>query len=106
MVANLDMFEPTEEIIHNADFNWDFYNWDIYGNNLYDAKIKQLQERQKTLVVQNVQINSCGDLAIQFCQDIVLEVFMNASFDECWRFFQQQSSEPHLVMTGQGVATY
>lgn len=31
LLANLDMFEPTEELASKESFDWDTFDWDVQG---------------------------------------------------------------------------
>lgn len=104
LIANLDMFEPANSIENNPSFDWNTFNWDVQGLNRYDEWTNQFKkEYGESLWVRNVNVNSFGDLTIVMDQDIVIEVFANASTEECWRFFKRNAEEEHLVVTGQGV---
>lgn len=103
LLANTDMFEPTESLKNSTSFDWDTYNWDQAGFNRYDAWTALYREYpQNFLIVKDVTVNPFGDLFLEYNQNMVLEVFINNSIDECWRFFEK-SSQTHLVVTGQGL---
>ena len=99
LIANLDMFEPTEAIETSPDFDWDTYNWDVQGCNLYDQWMAQVDK--KSLIVSDVNVGDFGDLTVVFSNNTVLEVFINASGGECWRFFEGRGG--HLVVAAAGV---
>ena len=54
------------------------------------------------LVVIGVFVSQYGDLTIKMNNGIEIEVFINMSKDECWRFFRRHS-ENHLIIGGDGI---
>lgn len=105
LMANFDMFEPTEEVENGPSFDWDTWSdmgWDTQGLNLYDAWALNLKKQGGEHVVEAIEVNDVGDLTVRFSGDMVLEVFNNSSQTECWRFFEVSAKE-HLVVTGQGI---
>lgn len=104
LIANLDMFEPTETLENSPSFDWDTFDWDVQGFNRYDEWVKQFKkENGEQLTVQKVTVSNFGDLSIELNQNVVIEVFLNTSAEECWRFFERNSKNDHLVVTGQGI---
>lgn len=104
LVANSDMFEPTETLQSSPSFDWETFNWDVQGFNRYDEWVKQFKkEFDEPITVQTINVNNFGDLTIELSQNIVIEVFINATTEECWRFFERTSKDDHLVVTGQGI---
>jgi len=59
------------------------------------------QVDKKSLIVSDVNVGDFGDLTIIFSDNTVLEVFINASGGECWRFFEETGD--HLVVAAAGV---
>jgi len=98
-----DIFQPSE-IVENAEcFNFENFDWDVQGNNRYDEKVKLFSEKYSfNLCVSEVSLNQFGDLLIQLSGAVKIEVFVNASRGECWRFFKR-NSDSHLVITGEGL---
>lgn len=102
IIANLDMYEPTIEVQKKPDFDWDTYNWEVKGNNCYDIWIQEFRKSNRNGVVKNIRISNLGDLTIEIDNGMVIEVFINTSFSECWRFFER-SSDDHLIINGKGL---
>lgn len=99
LIANLDMFKPTEKLEGNPSFDWD-----VKGSNRYDEWTKKYnKDKDNYVVVENIFVNDFGDLTIKCSNNIIIEIFMNASNDECWRFFERTSKDDHLVVTGKGI---
>lgn len=106
VVANLDMFDPLPEIEGSQSFDWDSYNWDVQGVNCYDRWSQGFVnevENGKVGIVRKVHVNHLGDLIIEIDNGMVIEVFMNSSKEECWRFFERESDGHHLVVMGTGL---
>lgn len=101
-IANLDMFEPTKAMEADASFDWERYNWDVQGFNCYDEWALHWEKDVREAVVEAVEVSSFGDLTIKFSGGLILEVFINNTQSECWRFFQRHAEE-HLVVTALGV---
>ncbi|MGI5897407.1 MAG: hypothetical protein ACOX6U_10745 [Oscillospiraceae bacterium] len=104
LIANLDMFEPTETLKNSPSFDWDTFDWDVQGFNRYDEWVKQFKkENEGRLTIQKVTVSNFGDLLIELSQNVFIEVFQNTAAEECWRFFERNSKNDHLVVTGQGI---
>jgi len=104
LIANSDMFEPTEELQNTPSFDWNTFNWDVQGFNIFDKFAKQFKiEYGEELTVQKITVGCFGDLKIELDQNVVIEVFINSSKEECWRFFEKGTKNEHLVVTGQGL---
>jgi hypothetical protein len=55
-------------------------------------------------MVEKVSVNKFGDLKITLTNDFALDVFMDYSEGECWRFFDMSvRDQAHLVILGQGI---
>ena len=103
-IANLDMFEPTKAVEESPSFSWDTFNYDIQGINLYDEWAKKYnQDKETHVIVQDITVNAFGDLLIHCSQGLFIEVIVNDSMNECWRFFELTADEQHLVISGQGI---
>lgn len=102
IVANLDMYEPTIELQKKPDFDWDTYDWEPKGNNCYDTWILKFRKGEHSGTVKNINISNLGDITIEIDNGMIIEVFVNTSLNECWRFFERNSDE-HLIITGNGL---
>ena len=92
LIANLDMFEPSESLKNSPSFDWETFDWDVQGFNRFDEWATQFNKGiAKLLSVKEVCINDFGDLIIIFDENIVFEVFNNSTEEECWRFFRKGS---------------
>lgn len=101
LYAGADMFQPSERITVNGEIDLETFEWDIQGNNLYDEKVKLFMEKYaQNLRVNHISINPLGDLSIQLSQKLQIDVFVDSSTEECWRFLKRHSSEQHLVVGG------
>ncbi|MCL2807483.1 MAG: hypothetical protein FWD27_04870 [Coriobacteriia bacterium] len=86
LVANLDMYEPTESLSGNESFDYDAFDWDAKGANRYDEWIEDVGLASLSgLKVVDTKVNSCGDLTILLEQYIEIEVFLNHITYLCWR---------------------
>ena len=106
IVANLDMFDPLPEIEGSQSFDWNSYNWDVQGANCYDRWSQGFVnevENGKAGIVRKIHVNDLGDLIIEIDNGMVIEVFLNSSREECWRFFERESEGHHLVVKGTGL---
>ena len=102
-VASADIFQPSESLELSDTFDFKAFDWDIQGNNRYDEKISLFREKYSSnLLVNDISINELGDLLIQLSENVKIEVFVNMSKEECWRFFKRHS-DSHLVITGEGI---
>ena len=98
--ASADIFQPSEAIESSHDFSWENFEWDIQGNNKYDERVDLFSEIYSyKLTVKDVFINQFGDLSIHLNNNIKIEVFVNMSDEESWRFFERRSDK-HLVIYG------
>jgi hypothetical protein len=105
LTANLEMFEPTQALEESPSFDWETFNWDVQGFNCYDEWTKKYnKDKEHQAVVENIIVNDFGDLTINCSNNISIDVFVNAATKECWRFFEKNAKDDHLVITGQGVA--
>lgn len=102
LIANLDMFDPTEAVQKSPSFDWDTYDWDIQGANCYDKWAEKFRKETREGIVREVRISDLGDLTIEIDNGMIIEVFINSSTKECWRFFKRESDD-HLVVTGTGL---
>lgn len=103
LIANLDMYEPTETLENSPSFDWETFNWDIKGINLFDEwAIRFNKGIGNKLSVSDIFIDSIGDVTIKFDSNIILEVFLNSSKEEYLRFFKLGDKE-HLVVTASGI---
>ncbi len=102
IIANLDMYEPTIELQEQSNFDWDTFDWEIKGNNCYDIWIQEFRMKNRNAIVQNIIINDWGDLTIEVDNGMIIEVFVNSSLNECWRFFERNSDD-HLIINGSGL---
>lgn len=103
LTANLDMFEPTEEIEGAPSFDWETYDWDVQGFNLFDKWTGEWKKNGQEVKVETVEVGDFGDLTIRFSNGMFLGVFLNGSATECWRFFERDSDAEHLVVTADGI---
>ena len=100
ILASSDFYEPNSHLKWTKEFNWD-----KCGNNLFDEKSDQWLTKNTPIYVQYVKYNSWGDLFLKFTNGDRLEVFINKSNEsEAWRFFECDSEQKHLVVTGLGFS--
>lgn len=103
IIASSDIFQPSDRIKSNDGFDYETFEWDIQGNNRYDERVKQFFEKySRNLKVNAVSVNQVGDLLIQLSGKIRIEVFIDMSEEECWRFFKRHSGH-HLVIGAEGI---
>lgn len=103
LVTNTDMFEPSELALSNTEYDPETFDWDIQGENQYDEWVRKLDPNfLSNLRVIDVNVNKYGDLTIQLNHNIAIDVFVNFTTDECWRFFKTETDE-HLVISGNGL---
>lgn len=100
LFAGADIFQPSEMIAVSEKFDLETFEWDVQGNNLYDENVKLFMEKySQNLTVNDVFMNQLGDLSIQLSERVKIDVFVNMSREECWRFFKRHSDN-HLVIGG------
>ena len=103
IIASSDIFQPSDRIKSNDEFDYETFEWDIQGNNRYDERVKKFFEKYShNLKVNAVSVNQVGDLSIQLSGKIRIEVFIDMSEEECWRFFKRLSGR-HLVIGAEGI---
>ncbi len=102
LIANLDMFEPTRAMEEAPSFDWHTFDWDVQGFNRFDEWALLWKKDGREATVEAIEISDFGDLTIRFSGELILEVFTNNAWDECWRFFERRAGE-HLVVTAQGI---
>jgi hypothetical protein len=105
LMANFDMFEPTDEAKNASSFDWNVWSdaaWDTQGANLYDEWALSWIRDGHTSEVETIEISETGDLTIRFCDGLILETFNNNSKSECWRFFERHA-DSDLIVTGCGI---
>ena len=87
LLANLDIFQPSNELENSENFSWDNFNWDVKGNNLFDTNAPDVLQSLSETTVEDIELTSFGDITITFSNDTFLQTFSNASNDEQWRLF-------------------
>lgn len=101
--AGADIFQPSKMIQSSGEIDLETFEWDVQGNNRYDENVKLfIEEYSYNLKVNEVLMNQWGDLSIQLSENIKIEVFINMSEEECWRFFKRHSGY-HLVIGAEGI---
>ena len=120
VVASSDIYVPNSKIV-KQDFhsNWHAtgirildskhnekeFDWDVQGNSLFDEKAQQWLDTSNPINVKEYKITRWGDLLLTFSNDDRLEIYVDCSDEaECWRFFQCESNNKHLVVTGTGIS--
>jgi hypothetical protein len=111
IVGTNDMYYPSSKIFTKPDFDWtkwydgEYGERDAIGNESFDEICEQYFNNELTdYIVKTIKANKFGDLKIEFENGFKLEVFVDTcGDDECWRFFDMESEDDHLVVTGQGL---
>ncbi|MBE6913031.1 MAG: hypothetical protein E7473_10955 [Ruminococcaceae bacterium] len=87
------------------DFDEETFEWDEPGNNSFDEKSEtHFLNTNLEFVVKRISAKGFGDLEISLTNDICIEIFVDTSEEESWRFFEVgKSEEGHIVVTGKGV---
>ena len=97
ILASSDMYIPNSKMQFVHEFDWD-----VQGANRFDELAKAW--KGNTIIVDSLKSDDFGGLKIYFSNEAVLEIFPDMSApEECWRFFECQSAEKHVVITGQGI---
>lgn len=97
VTGHADLWDPVEDSAP-YDANWDYEK----SPNLQDARMTQWLERNE-LVVSKVEADEFGGAAISFHQGFVLRLFPGGSRGEDWRFFQPNTDNEHLVISGGAI---
>ncbi len=72
---------------------------------IFDKKMYEQRPIIENLKVIACNMNSVGDLKIDFSNGYVLEIFIDTSQEEeCWRILKMESDEKHYVVYGKGVS--
>ena len=101
--AGADIFQPSKAIQVDEEIDLYTFEWDVQGNNRFDENVKLFIEKySQNLKVNEVFMNQLGDLAIQLSEKVKIEVFINMSEEECWRFFQRHTGY-HLIVGAEGI---
>lgn len=95
-IGSGDMYIPSSK--YNS--NYTDFEWDKAGNNLFDENASYFVNKVAPIIAQKIEINSFGDVKIQFTEEIYLEIFVNNSNnEEQWRFFTKSSNSAHIIVT-------
>ena len=88
--ASADIFQSSDFLENSEEFDYDTFDWDIQENSRYDERVDSFIDKYlNKLVVIGVFVSQYGDLTIKMNNGIEIEVFINMSKDECWRFFRR-----------------
>lgn len=100
LITDTDKYLPA-----SPEIDYDTFNWDVQGNNLLDKWCEEFNKNlSDKIIIDSVEINNFGDLTVYFSNFITLTVYAGmASDEECWRFFEWNGKEEHLVITGRGI---
>lgn len=100
LTARRDMYVPADGSDPTDDFDWQ------QTPNLQDKIIGNLFRRdRRELMVQSVEVGAAGRLHAVLDEGFALDVMPDDSLShEHWRLFVPRSTEPHFVVTGDGVA--
>jgi hypothetical protein len=103
LITDSDKYHPTAAVSSEQSFDEETFDWDVQGINRFDEWAQAFNEKYfDDLVVEDVRMNTFGDLTILFNHDISLTAYLEVTSDEeCWRFFVWHSEDPHLVVTGE-----
>lgn len=103
LIGNLDMFYPTPAMAEDPTFSWEAYDWDVQGANAYDQWARRIKGESIPFQVGSPTVSDCGDLTLPLGEGLFLELFLNQTVEEGWRFFCLLPDAPHLVVTGLGL---
>ncbi len=104
VVGNVDLYYPAE-YEPGATVPEDF-DWDTQPNRRDKLLDTFFDNGNRSLVVQEIEVDGAGALRIALSDDHFLEILPNDSIgDECWRFFEAGKNKPHLVVTAKGLQT-
>jgi hypothetical protein len=102
LVTSTDIFLPSAQSAKEPSFDIESFDWDVQGSNRYDEWVKRLDPAfLSSLAVTDAEVGACGDLTVSLERNIAIDVFVDATVDECWRLFNTAGGR-HLVMTGTG----
>ncbi len=87
LLANMDIFQPSNELENSENFSWDNFNWDVKGNNLFDSNVPDVLQALAETTVEDIELTPLGDVTVTFSNGTFLQTFTNASNDEQWRLF-------------------
>lgn len=103
LVTNVDMFRPSASALEKQIFDYDTFDWSKQGENRYDEWVENVsQDFLNSLKVVDAKVTHHGDVTILFMQDIIIDVFIDVTVDECWRLLKRDS-DYQLVMSGNGL---
>jgi hypothetical protein len=98
LLAYDDIYEPRSDMIWTETFNWD-----APEGNLFDEKSKLWFQQNKPLHIDSYKVSRFGDLHLKFSNGHELETFTDDSNRlECWRVYERNSKNDHLVLFGTG----
>lgn len=107
LITDSDKYEPSN--LFKSSSSYDEYSYDF---RILDSSIlhEWLDNNEKKIMinlkVQDIQINTFGDLQLQFDNDISLTVYLETtSHDECWCFFEESTNKIHdFIVYGNGIS--
>lgn len=103
ILAKQDMYQPTDAMEADPEFDWDAFHWDTQGGNRLDQLVAQFLGTPCRFIVKEVAVSRLGDVRLSLNDGFLLEVFCDGSgADECWRVFPH-GTDDHLVVTGLGL---
>jgi hypothetical protein len=98
LLASDDVYEPKTDMVWTETFNWD-----TPDGNLFDEKSKLWFQENKPLYIADFNIGRFGDLYLTFSNGHKLSTLTDTSNKlECWRVFECNSKNDHLVLFGTG----
>ena len=101
-----DIFIPCTHLTDDDKANaYDESGWLKQSSSYFDEAIaKYICDEPFEFVVKKVSVSKFGDLAIEFQNGFVLEVFADSSGEsENWYFYEIDSKEPGFMVLGRGI---
>lgn len=105
-----DLWEPADQ---DKEIDWDTWNYED-GENLqdhrvgallkgYDPKTRSFVNETESLIVEAIDADDFGGVAISLSGGYRLVLFPSGSVGEDWRLFQPSSDPKHFVIAGGAV---
>ena len=92
ILGNMDVYIPREGVSESE------FDWCKIGESVFDENVQKIRQNVLPLKVEEVLIDSIGNLKIKFENELVFEANPNSSIKtEFWRFINNKTKE-HMVI--------
>lgn len=106
LITDMDKYKVLDSVTTDKLLDDEACNWDVQGQNIFDKWIEDSKtDLLRSLVVQDIKLNTFGDLKISFNHNIILTVYLEVTNDEeCWHFFEKDADDnDDVIVLGNSI---